>query len=34
VEIVNDIRGVDYVIVCTHAGVDRLASILAPDVRA
>ena len=34
VEIVNDIRGVDYVIVCTHADVDRLASILAPDVRA
>jgi D-beta-D-heptose 7-phosphate kinase/D-beta-D-heptose 1-phosphate adenosyltransferase len=33
-EIVDAVRGVDYVIVCARADVDRLASLLAPDVRA
>jgi bifunctional ADP-heptose synthase (sugar kinase/adenylyltransferase) len=33
-EIVGDVRGVDYVIVCARADVDRLASLVAPDVRA
>jgi bifunctional ADP-heptose synthase (sugar kinase/adenylyltransferase) len=33
-ELVDGIRGVDYVIVCSEADVDRLASLLMPDVRA
>jgi bifunctional ADP-heptose synthase (sugar kinase/adenylyltransferase) len=33
-EIVDGVRGVDYVIVCTRADVDRLTWLLAPDVRA
>ena len=33
-EIVDAVRGVDYVIVCARADVDRLASLLSPDVRA
>ena len=33
-EIVDGVRGVDYVIVCARADVDRLASLLSPDVRA
>lgn len=33
-EIVDAVRGVDYVIVCARTDVDRLASLLAPDVRA
>jgi D-beta-D-heptose 7-phosphate kinase/D-beta-D-heptose 1-phosphate adenosyltransferase len=32
-EIVDCVRGVDYVVVCARDDVDRLASILLPDVR-
>jgi len=32
-ELVDGVRGVDYVIVCSQADATRLASILAPDVR-
>jgi len=34
VEIVDAVRGVDYVIVCARSDVNRLASLLAPDVLA
>jgi len=33
-ELVGCVRGVDYVIVCSQADVDRLASLLMPDIRA
>ena len=33
-ELVDGVRGVDYVIVCARADVDRLASLLEPDLRA
>jgi D-beta-D-heptose 7-phosphate kinase/D-beta-D-heptose 1-phosphate adenosyltransferase len=33
-EIVDAVRGVDYVIVCARTDVARLASLLAPDVLA
>ena len=33
-EIVDSLRGVDYVIVCAADGVDALAALLMPDVRA
>jgi bifunctional ADP-heptose synthase (sugar kinase/adenylyltransferase) len=33
-EIVDCVRGVDYVIVCRRADIERLASILLPDVTA
>jgi bifunctional ADP-heptose synthase (sugar kinase/adenylyltransferase) len=33
-ELVDGVRGVDYVIVCSERDVDRLASLLLPDVRA
>ena len=33
-ELVDCVRGVDYVIVCSEAGVNRLTSLLMPDVRA
>jgi bifunctional ADP-heptose synthase (sugar kinase/adenylyltransferase) len=33
-ELVDSVRGVDYVIVCPASGVDALAARLAPDVRA
>ena len=32
-ELVDGIRGVDYVIVCSEADVERLTSLLTPDVR-
>jgi len=31
-ELVDAVRGVDYVIVCSHTDVDRLTSLLMPDV--
>jgi len=33
-ELVDAVRGVDYVIVCSERDVDRVASLLQPDVRA
>ena len=33
-EIVDSLRGVDYVIVCAHDRVGALAALLMPDVRA
>ena len=33
-ELVNGLRGVDYVIVCAAARVELLAALLIPDVRA
>jgi bifunctional ADP-heptose synthase (sugar kinase/adenylyltransferase) len=33
-ELVDGLRGVDYVIVCSAERIDRLAAILIPDVRA
>jgi bifunctional ADP-heptose synthase (sugar kinase/adenylyltransferase) len=33
-EIVDSLRGVDYVIVCAADGVEPLAALLTPDVRA
>ena len=33
-EIVDNLRGVDYVIVCAAGRVDGLATLLTPDVRA
>ena len=33
-ELVDGVRGVDYVIVCSEADVARLTSLLMPDVRA
>ena len=32
-ELVDAVRGVDYVIVCSQTDVDRLTSLLTPDVR-
>jgi len=32
-ELVDAVRGVDYVIVCSETDVDRLTSLLSPDVR-
>ena len=32
-ELVDGVRGVDYVIVCSEVNVDRLTSLLTPDVR-
>jgi bifunctional ADP-heptose synthase (sugar kinase/adenylyltransferase) len=33
-ELIDGLRGVDYVIVCSRAGVDGLAALLTPDVLA
>ena len=33
-ELIDGLRGVDYVIVCSPADVDRLGTLLTPDVRA
>jgi bifunctional ADP-heptose synthase (sugar kinase/adenylyltransferase) len=33
-ELADGLRGVDYVIVCAPGGVERLAALLIPDVRA
>jgi bifunctional ADP-heptose synthase (sugar kinase/adenylyltransferase) len=32
-ELVDAVRGVDYVLVCSETDVDRLTSLLSPDVR-